>query len=392
MKILFFVPLSFSHRGGAERYVHQLCTCLGQKLGQRNVFLLPIHDEIPLSDDGLEYGVIHPSWWNMHWRRSLLYRWALLTGIDFVFSGYASTAWQARRLAEFLRVPYGVATFGKEVWGELSAPTLRALQKADLVTSVSLFTSRYLEDKGVQRSRVVRIPGHVDVQRFRPFQADLSRKELHLEGKKVLLTVGRLSANDRRKGYDTVVQALPRIVGVIPNAMFVIVGNGTDRRRVEQLVEDMRLSNAVRFAGEVRDDELVNYYNACDVFVMPSELEIGPDRCQGEGFGIVYIEANACGKPVIGGWGGGVPEAVEHGATGLLVDPNSEDEIAEAAIRLLSDEPYRKKLGEQGRRRTVEQFSLEHLEAEVDALLDRLAEIAETYEPLSISEMIRKML
>lgn len=392
MKILFFTPLSFSHRGGVERYVHQLCACLGQKLGKRNVFLLPVYDDNPLSDDALEYTVIHPAWWNDPWRQRLFYRWALLVGIDFIFSGYISTGWQARGLGAFLRVPYVMVTFGKEVWAGVSQGHLQALQNADLVTSISAFTTRYLVEKGVECSKVVEIPGHVDVQRFRPFQPALACKELGLEGRKVLLTVARLDATQRRKGHDAVIQALPRIAQAVPSVHYVIVGDGSDRQRLENLAMETDVTDRVIFAGPVTDAELVGHYNACDVFIMPSELEIGPDRCQGEGFGIVYIEANACGKPVIGGWGGGVPDAVEHGVTGLLVDPNSVDEIAQAAIRLFSDEEHARKLGEQGRRRTLEQFSLEHLDKEVDTLLDRLAAIAETYEPLSTWEFIQKML
>lgn len=312
--------------------------------------------------------------------------------IDIIFCAYITTGPQTHQLARFLEVPYGMVTYGKEVWGEVPQSQLQALQGAQLVTSVSMFTARYVVKNGVEPTRVIEIPGHVDIDRFRPLCPIECRRELGVEGKRVLLTVARLSADDRRKGYDTVVQALPLILEVVPDVIFIIVGDGTDRGRVERLVENMQLSNVVRFAGEVDDDLLIKYYNACDLFIMPSKLEIGHGRYQGEGFGIVYIEANACGKPVIGGWGGGVPEAVEHGVTGLLVDPNSIDGVAQAAIRLLSDKEYARKLGEQGRQRTVDRFSLEQLDREVDRLLDRSAEIVKGYRPMTAWEFIRKML
>ncbi|MBM4431615.1 MAG: glycosyltransferase family 4 protein, partial [Chloroflexi bacterium] len=128
--------------------------------------------------------------------------------------------------------------------------------------------------------------------------------------------------------------------------------------------------NSVRFLGRVPDDELVSVYQGCDVFVMPSRAGRGPDGSwAGEGFGIVYIEASACGKPVVGSNQGGAAEAVVDGTTGFAVDPTSIDAIAEAVCELLKDPALRQTIGEDGRRYVVENFSLPLFEQRVARLL-----------------------
>lgn len=121
-------------------------------------------------------------------------------------------------------------------------------------------------------------------------------------------------------------EALPQIRQVIPNLHYIIVGKGDDRPRLEQLIRERQLEDCVTLAGFIPDAELCDYYNLCDVFVMPSKLE---------GFGIVYLEALACGKPTLGGNQDGAIDALCHGELGALVNPDDVEEIAQTITQIL---------------------------------------------------------
>lgn len=181
------------------------------------------------------------------------------------------------------------------------------------------------------------------------------RARYHLNDKKILLTVARLV---KRKGIDLVLEALRKIND--PSIVYVIVGDGPEREALEAKYQSIKVSKC-QFIGVVSDDELAAWYDACDVFIM-TPRKIGPDV---EGFGLVYLEANAFGKPVIGSRTGGVSEAVidpstsSGQATGLLVDEGDVDGIASAIVRFMSDDALRKKLGEQGRSRVEREFQWE---------------------------------
>src|SRR5262249_30414488 len=148
-------------------------------------------------------------------------------------------------------------------------------------------------------------------------------------GKQILLTVARL---DARKGHETVLNALPEVLKRHPDTVYIIVGDGPERSKLEELTKSLNLTAHVKFAGRVSEADLLAYYHACNLFVQPNRrMPDGDD----EGFGLVFIEAGACCKPVIGGRSGGVPEAIQEGVTGLLVDGNSVKQTQDAIVRLL---------------------------------------------------------
>lgn len=138
--------------------------------------------------------------------------------------------------------------------------------------------------------------------------------------------MARLAEAERYKGYDQILQALPTIRQSIPNIHYILVGKGSDRPRIENLITQLQLQDCVTLAGFVPDDELCDHYNLCDVFAMPSKRE---------GFGIVYLEALACGKPTLGGNQDGAVDALCHGTLGALVDPDDIDAIAQTLIQIL---------------------------------------------------------
>jgi len=172
----------------------------------------------------------------------------------------------------------------------------------------------------------------------------------HLQEKNVVLTIARLV---ERKGIDVVIKAMPMVLEAIPNVVYLVIGLGPYKGKLERLARDLGLEGRVIFVGHVSDEELPLYYCACDVFVLVSRTLT--DKGEMEGFGIVYLEAGACGKPVVAGRGGGVEEAVEDGVTGLLVDPLDVGEIAEAIVRILKDKELAKRLGENGRKKAMKQ-------------------------------------
>ena len=238
------------------------------------------------------------------------------------------------------------------------------LHQVDTFLPVSRYTAGLLRDRGIPPHRVHVVPNGTDPERFHPGDGASLRERLGLTDRPLLLTVGRLVP---RKGIDTVLQALPSIAERCPEVAYVIAGTGPDQSRLEQLAERLGVQEHVRFVGNVDHDRLPLYYSAADLFVMPAR-EDPPDV---EGFGLVFLEANACGTPVIGARSGGIPDAVRDGETGLLVPPDAPDAFTEAALRVLTDPDLAQTLGQQGRHRAVHEASWDHIADRIHDVLTR---------------------
>jgi len=270
-------------------------------------------------------------------------------------------------LKKVLGWPYIVYTYAKEITETFSMERLhqyrrRALLEAERVVTISQYTRQELMRLGVEPDRIIIVPPGVDADRFQPDQEAGQRiRTLYgLEGKPILLTVARLIP---RKGCDQVIEALPFILQQAPEATYVIVGEGPDEERLRELVQSVGVGNCVVFTGSVPDKDLPAWYNAADVVVMPNREE-GSDV---EGFGIVFLEANGCGKPVIGGRSGGAVDAIVNGETGYLVDPYDSQAIAEAVVRLLTDPALAHRIGAQGRE-WAQEFSWKRAARQVQTL------------------------
>jgi glycosyltransferase involved in cell wall biosynthesis len=238
---------------------------------------------------------------------------------------------------------------GLEVWSRLRPAPLAALRMADRVLSVSDFTRRELCAKnGVGLDRVSLLPDALD-----PFwhgaeaAAARTRREPAAPGR-TILTVGRLAADEAMKGVDQVIRALPAIARAVPDVRYVVVGDGTDRARLEGIARDEGVADRVTFRGRVSSEELAAAYASSSLFAMPSAQE---------GFGIVFLEAAAFGVPSIAGARGGSPEVVLDGVTGRVVEHGDVDAFAAAATALLADDGARRAMGERARRRVEEVFS-----------------------------------
>lgn len=244
----------------------------------------------------------------------------LMTHLNFTVAAY----W-LKRLAG---IPYWTVAHGVEAWN-IQHPALQtALHYAERIIAVSSYTrDRLLKEQNLDPAKISLLPNTFDASRFqiKPKPQYLLNR-YGLMAQPIILTVARLDSSERYKGYDQILQALPEIRRQIPNVHYLLVGKGSDRPRIEQLIAKLNLQECVTLTGFVPDDELCVHYNMCDVFAMPSK---------GEGFGIVYLEALACGKPTLGGNQDGAIDALCHGELGALVDPDNIGAIAQTLIQIL---------------------------------------------------------
>lgn len=230
------------------------------------------------------------------------------------------------------------------------------MRGADGIFAVSRYTAGLARTLGVDPARVHVVENGVDAARFdlpdaeARAQAFVARHGLH--GRPCFVTVARLQPH---KGIDTGIAALPALRQRVPGATYVIVGSGPDEDRLRALAKQLQVTDAVRMLGRVDDDEVVDALLACDAFALLSREAI-PDV---EGFGLVLLEAGACGRPVIGARSGGIPDAVDEGRSGLLVEPDDVEATADALARVLGDPELAQRLGEGGRHRATEVLSWE---------------------------------
>jgi phosphatidylinositol alpha-1,6-mannosyltransferase len=218
------------------------------------------------------------------------------------------------------------------------------LRLADAIVTVSRFgQDTLIERYGVPSAKIDLITNGIDLERFQPRPDNTAlRSRYGLTGKRILLTVGRLS---ERKGMDRMIEALPIVLSRHPNVHYLIVGEGEYRAHLERLVAKRQLAGQVTFAGRVPDRCLLDHYAIADVFVMPHRQLPSGDT---EGFGVVFLEANACGVPVVAGVSGGAPDAVQNHVNGLTVDGDDVGAIAQAVLQILEDDGLRDRLRQGG--------------------------------------------
>jgi glycosyltransferase involved in cell wall biosynthesis len=297
------------------------------------------------------------------WQRPNL---VISTHINFTPAAY----W----LKRLTGIPYWIVAHGTESW-TIQRPTLqKALYHADRILAVSSYTrDRILNAHNLNPENVSLLPNTFDEHRFRiaPKPQKLLERYGLTANQPLILTVGRLDSRDRYKGYDQILHALPKIRSSIPNIHYIIVGKGDDRSRLEQLIHQLQLQDCVTLAGFIPDRELCDHYNLCDLFAMPSK---------GEGFGIVYLEALACGKPVLGGNQDGAIDALRQGELGALVNPDDVDAIAQTIVQILQG-TYPNSLIYQPellRQKVIEYFSFDSFKKTLGDLI-KTSKILEAY-------------
>lgn len=245
----------------------------------------------------------------------------ITTHLNFTVAAY----W----LKKLAGIPYWTIAHGVEAWNIQRPALQKALHHADRILAVSSYTrDRLLQEQNIDPSKISLLPNTFDPNRFQISSKPnrlLEKYKLTPE-QPVILTVNRLCSSESYKGYDKILAALPQIRQALPNIHYIIVGKGDDRPRIEKLIHYLQLQDCVSLAGFIPDAELGNYYNLCDVFAMPSKLE---------GFGIVYLEALACGKPTLAGNQDGAIDALCHGELGALIDPDDVGAIAQTLLQIL---------------------------------------------------------
>ena len=284
--------------------------------------------------------------------------------IDIVLCGHVTVGIVGLTLKCLHSKPYVIYTYAMELVNK-SALTTLVLQKSDRVIVISEYTKNLVACFGVPISRITKINPGINHKVKRDLDVSSIEKSYGLTGKKILLSVSRLE--ELYKGHDYVIKSLPLIKSKIPKAHYVIVGEGWLKSYYQKLAENLGVIDDISFVGRIPDKELRKWYQICDVFVMVSRDSTTDGGA--EGFGIVYLEANAYGKPVVGGRAGGIPDAIIDNVTGLLVNPENEIEIAEAIVRLLTSPELAKKLGEQGRKRVLQELSWDKVGEKVEKVL-----------------------
>jgi phosphatidylinositol alpha-1,6-mannosyltransferase len=275
-----------------------------------------------------------------------------------------------------LRLPYDVVVHGAEVTVPGRLPGSKhalghVLRNARHVIAAGGYPSAEADRAAGRPLATTIVPPGVDTQRFRPLDADARRRArldygLPIDGQ-VIVGVSRLVP---RKGFDTAIRAVARMRATHPELVLAIAGGGRDERRLRSLAED--LGAPVRFLGRVAHDDLPRVYGCADVFAMLCRNRWG--GLEQEGFGIVFVEAAACGVPQVAGDSGGAAEAVADGETGIVVrhpdrDTTAVADTVAAFTRLLADDDLRRRMGVAARRRAEAEFAYDVLAARLGEAL-----------------------
>jgi phosphatidyl-myo-inositol dimannoside synthase len=298
----------------------------------------------------------------------------LAPGFDLVVCGHINllpAAFLARRLLSGVRssssrgraaVPLALFMHGLDVWKPHRSVVVRSLvRRIDAFVSVSAFTrDRFIRWSQVPAEKGLLLPNCVDLTGFRPGEKDpLLLKKYGLSGRRVLMTLGRLLP-DRPKGIDEVLGLLPELAKKVPDISYLIVGDGPDRSRLAAKTVQSGVGDRVVFAGRVSEPEKAAHYRLADAFVMPG---------YGEGFGIVYLEALACGIPVLASTLDASREALLDGEMGLLVDPRNQAELRQGLLRVLQQPRGRVPPG-------LEHFSFPNFVKRCHTIIDNLCPAA----------------
>lgn len=329
----FWAPGLFDFKGGIQVFSQFLLTALQDLYPQMQCHTFLMHDRFRNSAIASEQIQFHYcGHFPLKVRVPAFAARVIASGLwqmpDLVLTTHLNFTVAAYRLKQIAKIPYWAIAHGFEAWDIDRPHVLQALSHADRILAVSGYTrDRLLENGRINPERVQILPNTFDADRFQIAQKPaylLQRYGLSPE-QPVILTVNRLAAGESFHSYDQVLHALPLIQKAVPNVHYLIVGKGSDRERLEQLIQSKQIQDCVTLAGFVSDEELPNYYNLCDVFAMPSKLE---------GFGIVYLEALASGKPVVGGMDGAI-DALDQGRLGAILDPDEVPLLADTLIQIL---------------------------------------------------------
>jgi glycosyltransferase involved in cell wall biosynthesis len=356
-RILLLLPEVFQSAGGIQTFCRSLCLAAG-RWAQANGALL---DAITLNDcvdpdtryvNGGFHSYTGARKNKAKFINSFLRR-VITARPDLILIGHVSLSPLALLVAS-RRVKTCIIGYGVDVWRPLGWAERKALRGASAVLAISEFTrDELIRRNGLAPDRVRLFPCSLDPHWL---AADSSEQTTP----PMLLTVCRLMKEDSYKGVDSVIRSLPAVIEEAGAIDYRIVGDGDDLPRLKRLAEETGVSKHVTFTGSISGGDLMEHYGKCSVFVMPSE---------GEGFGIVFLEAMAHAKPVIGGAHAGTPFVIENGKSGILVDRTDTAALSRAIIRVLKSKELSEQLGRAGRERLRRLFTFEQFESNLGSLL-----------------------
>lgn len=365
MKILI-VSVDFPpHTDGVSTVAHELATRLADR-GEEVVVIGPKSRNDGDYDSRQKFRVIRTAFYESGYLRFIpmffalpyavmRYRIKMVIAMNIAYGGIISYIF-----FRWLGFSYILWAYGYEFAKFEANPLVRRLyikiyENSLFVVAITNFVRERLIRFGVDPKKIVVIKPGTEPLKYYPVKVNSDFRRLYnLENKRIIMSVGRLI---ERKGIDMTIRALKNVREAFADTVYLVVGEGPFKKQLEALSSRLGLRDAVRFVGRVSDNELLNFYNLCDLFIMPSRTLY--DKGDIEGFGIVFLEAGACEKPVIGGLGGGMSEAIENGITGLLVNSSDPKEVSDAIIKIVSDPNYARFLGENGRRRVIEELNWE---------------------------------
>jgi glycosyltransferase involved in cell wall biosynthesis len=367
-KYVFVFLEIFSLEGGIQSYVKDIFRAYQglNSSAQAEVFLLrdiPNCDN-PFESENLKFHYFKTSSPQLgRIKLALALFWFLLRKRpQRVFCGHIKLASLIKTLSQLLGIPYTVLTYGKEVWSPLKKQEKNALASASAIWTISRYSrDRACAVNGINPNQVQMLPCAIDGAKFTPGAKSpelLDKYNLH--NARVLMTVARLWSGDIYKGVDVTIRALPQILQTFPDVKYLVIGRGDDQPRLAQLAIDLGVSDRVVFAGFVPTEELISHYRLADAYIMPSQ----------EGFGIVYLEAMACGLPVLSGDDDGSADPLQDGKLGWHVPHRNPDAVAAACIEILQGQDQRCD-GKWLREQAIALFGFEALQQRLEELLGK---------------------
>lgn len=357
LKILALLTDGLGAKGGIAKYNQALLTALSKSEQVGKVVVLARFGSASAAapDKILQ---LAPVKGRIAWSAQAL-KLSVIEGFDVIFCGHLNAAWFAALLSKAFNRPLWLQAHGIEAWERRGVIQRRAIESASLITAVSRYTrARLLSWCNLEPHQVRVLPNTVDAVFAIAPKPQYLLDRYALNGKRVILTVGRLSAQERYKGHDRIIRSMPEVLRRCPNTVYLIVGSGDDRARLEAEARAANVTDFVIFAGEAPNQELPAFFHLADVYAMPST---------GEGFGIVFLEAAASGLPIVAGNRDGSVDALADGALGSSVDPDNSQQLADILVRYLSRDQVAPRTEAQAR------FASGNFNTRVDHLVRALA-------------------
>ncbi len=331
MHILVLLTDAFGGRGGIAQFNRDFLSALSSYPGVKEVVVVPRLKPDPVGTLPLKLTFVDPGL-PSKWRFILNTFKTVVRNprFDLIICGHIHLLPVTVLLkALFFKAPLFLLLYGVDAWSPSRHRfSNRLISCVDGTIAISEVTQkRFLSWSGLHKKTHFILPPAIDFQKFSFGSPDRGLRERYgLNGKTVVMSLARLSSEDRYKGIDEILEVLPELVKKIPNLIYLIAGDGDDKPRLEQKVRHLNVEKHVLFTGFISESEKMDTYRLADAFVMPG---------RGEGFGIVYLEAMACGVPVVGSKTDGGAEALQNGKLGIMVDPNSPDEIKNGILEAI---------------------------------------------------------